>query len=45
VQARAAALRGLNVVHDIVASNERQWVRMHQRYRTTAERAGVTLED
>lgn len=41
----AAAVRGLNAIHDIVASNERQWTRMHDRYRTAAERAGVTLED
>ncbi|MGV8928819.1 MAG: hypothetical protein ACOH1E_03640 [Brevundimonas sp.] len=41
----AAAVKGLNAIHDIVASNERQWARMHDRYRVAADRAGITLEE
>lgn len=41
----AAALSGLGTVYDIVASNERQWARMHSRYAAEAARLGVTLDE
>lgn len=41
----AAAVEGLGIVYAIVDSNERQWARMHGRYRAEATRLGVTLQD
>lgn len=41
----AAAIRGLDTIREITASNEVQWTRMLERYRAEAARLNFTLED
>lgn len=43
-KACAATVRGVGLMYDAVASNERQWKRMHERYDAEARRLKVVLE-